>query len=111
VANPTFEDKTTLFDALIRRFAEETLERGVPLIAVLAYAPDSTDDDADEVSRAMKASLARAGVPTLDTRGVFASTSENMSNMYSRDGIHWSPRGHRHVAYAIADLLGQADLE
>ena len=106
VADATLADKARLFQALIGRFVEETSDREVALVAVLAYGPDEMDEDAGEVARYVTSALGRAGVPWLDTRELFIGRSREVARMYR--GTHWSDEGHSLVAEAVVGLLARS---
>jgi len=104
----TTADAIPIFDALVQRIAAVAAQNGARLVAVLAYAPEGFGGDFTEKGRLMTESLNRAGVPSLDTRKLFAARSSDPNRLlYSSVGMHWNPQGHAIVADGIQELLGR----
>jgi lysophospholipase L1-like esterase len=99
-------DTMPVFAALIDRFVGLTARHGARLLAVLAYGPEGVRGDFTMLGRHITEVFARLGVPTLDTRMLFATQSQDPNKLlYSSVGLHWNARGHAVVADGIAQLM------
>lgn len=105
-------DAPALFDALIRRMAAVTGERGVRLVAVMSYLPERFDPDCEQAAAHIAASLDRAGIPRLDVRRLFAGQLANADEqLFSPIGHHWNAKGNEIVAASLRGLLAKAGVE
>jgi hypothetical protein len=103
-------DTLPLFEALMRRMASLTLDQGIRLVAILAYSPDTLDARGPARGERIQAVLTGLGVPTLDTRALFAAHSSNPGSYYSRISNHWNAEGQQLVAEASQRLLADVGI-
>ena len=84
--------------------ADHAAQRGARFLVVLAHVPERAGQAPDRRERAVVAALEEAGLEVLDTQPLLPA--ERVTALYLPDG-HWTPEGHRIVARALLERLGE----
>jgi lysophospholipase L1-like esterase len=98
-------DPVPLFEALVRKMADECRQHGVHFLAVAAWPRAWLEAEPPKPNRRMRDVLDRLGLDVVDLREPFAARGRAGEVVFDADEVHWSARGHEVVAAEIEKVL------